>query len=112
MCSLTGKVGGRASDLAASGHSRGTLVRVSYGARRRRGCDSAVDEELVPCRRGLGSAEGKAVCRFPGGLWPTRRCLVRRRGTPIRRRGSPPGGWLLFLGWRRRWGGRGGLRRR
>src|SRR6516162_1329364 len=39
------------SDLAVSGHSLGTLVRVSYGGRRLRGCDSAVDGKLVPCRR-------------------------------------------------------------
>ena len=34
---------------------------------------------------------GKAVSRLSGRLCPTRRCPVRRRRTPTRRRGSPPG---------------------
>src|SRR5215472_8395600 len=33
---------------------------VGYGARRLRGCDAAVDRELVRCRGGLGSAAGWA----------------------------------------------------
>src|SRR5215813_12752477 len=41
---------------------------------------------------------GKPVRRFSGRLWPTRRCPVRRRCTPTRRRGSIPGECLLFSG--------------
>jgi len=95
---LTRKVGGRASDLAVSGHPLGTLVRVGYGACRLRGCDWLVDWELVFVAVIWGLGRGKPVGRVSGRLWPTRRCLVRRRCIPTRRRGSLPGGCLLFFG--------------
>src|SRR5262249_55199444 len=89
---LTGKVGGRASDLAVSRHSLGAPVRVSYGARRLRSCDAAVDRELVPCRRGMGSAGGGTrIVAFQGVCGPPSDALFAERAHPLVGEALPQG---------------------
>src|SRR5262249_28180457 len=89
---LTGVVGGRARDVAGGG--RGVVMGRGVWVA---GVGGWVGGWVAAAVVG-GLGRGARVCRLWGCRWPTRRCPGRRRGTPTRRRGSRPGGCLLFWG--------------